>query len=115
MLVLVVEDDAEFRSLIARILIGWKHEVVEAGTVAEALLRAQERQPGTVVTDIGLPDGDGFDLTRRLKALPWKMRVIVISSDSGAGNHQSAEEAGAIAFLAKDELFSVAMRDLVGG
>lgn len=112
-LVLVVEDDADFRRLVARMLDSWGLAVVEAGTVGEALSRATDLQPDTVVTDVGLPDGDGFDLTRRLLELPWEVRVIVISSDSGAGNRQAAQRAGAVGFLSKDASFHVAMRELV--
>jgi CheY-like chemotaxis protein len=113
LLVLVVEDDESFRGLVTRILKEWGHDVVGAGTVAEALTAASERQPDIVLTDIGLPDGDGFGLTQRLLAMSSGTRVIVISSDSGAGNHQVAERVGAIGFLPKDELFSAAMRGLI--
>lgn len=113
-LVLVVEDDTDFRGLITRILVGWGHGVVEAGGVGEALARATERRPDVALTDIGLPDGNGFDLTRELVALPWPVRVIVISSDCGAGNDRAAARAGAIGFLPKDALFSTAMQRLLG-
>ncbi|MCW2994569.1 MAG: response regulator receiver protein [Conexibacter sp.] len=111
--VLVVEDDPDFRGLMVQILHGWGHDVVEAGNVAEAMARVAERRPHTVVTDIGLPDGNGFELTQQLLALPGDMRVIVISSDSSAGNRNAALRAGAIGFLAKNELFSVGMQRLI--
>jgi CheY-like chemotaxis protein len=110
--VLVVEDDAYFRGLVTRILEEWGHEAVEAGSVAEALAEVSERRPDIVLTDIGLPDGDGLELAERLLAMSSDLRVIVISSDSGAGNYQAAERAGAIGFLPKDELFSE-MRGLI--
>ena len=46
-LVLVVDDNAGFRGLAARILSGWGYEVIEAGTVAEAVVCAVERRPRT--------------------------------------------------------------------
>ena len=42
--------------------------VGEAGSVEEALARAVELRPDTALVDIGLPDGDGFALARRLSA-----------------------------------------------
>ena len=81
--VLVVDDDASFRDLAARVLSGWGLEVVgEAASVAEALDRAAELRPDVALVDIGLPDGDGFALTQRLRALPWPVRVVLISSDA---------------------------------
>ena len=114
--VLVVDDDAEFRDLARRVLTGWGHAVVgEAGTVAEAMAQATKLQPDTVLVDIGLPDGDGFALTELLVALPWDVRVVLISSDADRANLQAAHRAGADSFLPKDELFGVEMRHLIEG
>ena len=114
-LVLVVEDDVAFRSFVTRILIGWGHDVVEAGSGAEARARAVERRPDTALTDIGLPDVNGFDLTRELIGIVHDIRVVVISSDADAGNEAAALRAGAVGFVLKDELFSATVRLLIGG
>jgi CheY-like chemotaxis protein len=111
--VLVVEDDPDFRALAVRQLTAWGHEIVEAGSVAEALTRATARRPDRAVVDIGLPDGNGFDLTVQLLALPWPMRVIVVSTDNSAGNQTAAQRAGAVRFFPKQDLFSVAARHLI--
>jgi CheY-like chemotaxis protein len=114
--VLVVDDDAEFRDLAARVLRGWGHTVIgEAGSVAEALAEASRLMPDTVLIDIGLPDGDGFSLTEQLVAMPWPVRVVLISSDSDRGTVQAAYRAGADSFVPKDELASVALRQLIEG
>jgi CheY-like chemotaxis protein len=71
--VLVVDDDATFRELAIRLLGGPGYRVVdEAGNVAEALVPADKLRPDAVLADIGLPDGDGFSLTRQLRLRPWK-------------------------------------------
>jgi CheY-like chemotaxis protein len=114
--VLVVDDDEGFRGLATRVLTGWGHAVVgEAGSVAEALARATELRPDTVLVDIGLPDGDGFALTEQLVAMPWEVRVVLISSDADRATMQAAQRAGADSFLPKDELAGVAMRELIEG
>jgi CheY-like chemotaxis protein len=112
-LVLVVDDNAAFRGLAVRILVGWGHQVIEADTVAEALSQAVEHRPGAAVVDIGLPDGDGFALARQLAALPFAPRVVLISTDSAAGNRSAASRAGALGFVPKDEMLRGDLRRLI--
>jgi CheY-like chemotaxis protein len=114
-LVLVVDDNASFRGLAARILAGWGYEVIEAGSIPEALACAEERRPRTVLVDIGLPDGDGFALTQQLVALPSSPRVVLVSTDADAGNRLAAHRVGAIGFLPKDELLGDALRGMLDG
>jgi CheY-like chemotaxis protein len=114
--VLVVDDDAGFRDLATRILTGWGHVVIgEASNVAEALAQAARLRPDTVLVDIGLPDGDGFSLTEQLVAMPWAVHVVLISSEADRTTVQAARRAGADSFLPKDELSSVALRQLIEG
>ncbi len=114
--ILVVDDDAAVRGLVVRILRSWGHTVIgEAGSVAEALACAEALRPDTVLVDIGLPDGDGFALTRELHARCRTTRVVLFSSDADRANVAAAERAGAIAFLPKDELSSPALRRLLAG
>jgi len=112
--VLIVDDDVAFGDLAARVVKGWGHLVVgHAGSVAAALLRAAELRPDVVLVDIGLPDGDGFSLTEKLIAMPWPIRVVLISSDSDPANVAAARRAGAAGFVPKDELSSAALRDFI--
>ena len=114
--VLVVDDDAIFRRLIGGILSGWGHVVIgEAGGVEEALARATELRPDTALVDIGLPDGDGFALSRQLCAMPWPLRVVLISTDADAASVHATRRAGASGFLPKDELSGRAFRQLIEG
>jgi len=87
--------------------------VGEAGTVAEALECAAEARPQAALVDVGLPDGDGFALAERLLALPWGVRVVLISTDADCAAVRSAEEVGARGFLPKDQLSSQALRRLL--
>jgi len=88
--------------------------VGEAGSVADALACAQALRPDIALVDIGLPDGDGFSLTRQLRALPWGMRIVLFSSDADRTNADAAQRAGALGFLPKDELSSDALERLIG-
>jgi DNA-binding NarL/FixJ family response regulator len=112
--ILVVDDDTSVRGLVVRILRSWGHTVIgEAGSVAEALEYAEARRPGIALVDIGLPDGDGFSLTRQLRVKPWDMRVVIFSSDADPANRAAAARAGAAGFFPKDELLSPALQRLI--
>ena len=106
--VLVVDHDAEFRGRARRILTAWGHVAV-----GEALTRAADRRPDTVPADIGPPDGDAVDPTRHVRAMPLPPGVVLISTD--AANRPTAQRAGAIAYLPKDELSGAALRRLIEG
>jgi CheY-like chemotaxis protein len=112
--ILVVDDDAAVRGLVVRILRSWGHAVIgEAGSVAEALRCAATMHPDIVLVDIGLPDGDGFALTRELRTRFRASRVVIFSSDADRANAAAAERAGAVAFLPKDQLSSPTLRRLL--
>ncbi len=112
--ILVVDDDAAVRGLVVRILRSWGHVVIgEAGSVAEALRCAATMRPDIVLVDIGLPDGDGFALTRELRTRFRVLRVVIFSSDADRANAAAAERAGAVAFLPKDQLSSPTLRRLL--
>jgi DNA-binding NarL/FixJ family response regulator len=93
---------------------GWGHVVVgHAGSVAEGLSLAAEVRPDVALVDIGLPDGDGFQLAEQLIGLPWPVRVVLISSDAESWNATAARRVGACGFLPKDELSSVELRQMI--
>ena len=112
--VLVVDDDPAFRDLATRLLTGWGYQVVGgAGSVADALAKATSLRPEAAVVDVGLPDGSGFDLTAGLLALPWSIRVVLISADPDPAFEATARRLGARGFLPKDQLAGAALRELM--
>jgi DNA-binding NarL/FixJ family response regulator len=114
--VLVVDDDEAFRQLASRVIVAMGLDVAgEAGTVAAALAAADELRPDAALVDLGLPDGDGATLARQLVALPWRPRVVLISSDADAMTSVAAERIGAVAFLPKTDLTSGSLRGLLSG
>lgn len=64
--VLLVEDHEPTRQALAQLLIRRHYDVVEAGSVGEAMTAAEARKFDLLITDIGLPDGDGYQLMRAL-------------------------------------------------
>ena len=66
---LVVDDQADARDLIRRVLEDCAADVMTAGTAAEALRLVETEKPDVLISDIGMPDADGFELLRRVRAL----------------------------------------------
>ncbi|HEX5532511.1 MAG TPA: response regulator transcription factor [Actinomycetales bacterium] len=75
--------------------------IAEASTVAEGMALAQEHEPDVVVVDIGLPDGSGLDITRRLRDRFPALGIVVLTMYAGDEQLFAALEAGASAFVAK--------------
>jgi signal transduction histidine kinase/ActR/RegA family two-component response regulator len=75
--ILVVDDEADARSLAKRVLEDSGADVLTAGSAAEALAAVDGKvPPNVVVSDIGMPDQDGYDLIRQVRALPGRAAQI---------------------------------------
>jgi signal transduction histidine kinase/ActR/RegA family two-component response regulator len=68
--VLLVEDDADARDLITRILLERGARVSAVASVPAALAAFHTTRPDVVVSDIGMPDEDGYSLIQRIRAFP---------------------------------------------
>jgi hypothetical protein len=68
--VLVVEDDADARELLMAILQRHQADVAIAASVKEGLAAFASRPPDVLVSDIEMPEEDGFSLIRHIRALP---------------------------------------------
>ena len=99
-LVLVVEDDAQVRRFLRAALSSHAFRLVEAGTVREAEQLATSHNPDVYLLDLGLPDGDGVDLARRLRE--WTQAPIIVLSARGREEDKvNALDAGADDYLTK--------------
>jgi two-component system, OmpR family, response regulator len=78
--VLVVDDEPNIRDLVGVALRFHGFEVSSAGTGQEALTRARKDQPALVVLDVMLPDFDGFEVCRRLRAAGDEVPVIFLTA-----------------------------------
>ena len=65
--VLVVDDEADGRRLIGKVLAEAGANIVAAGSVQEAMAALETEPPQILVSDLGMPDEDGFDLIRRVR------------------------------------------------
>lgn len=103
--VLIVDDQPAFRRQLRALLDRARLEVVgEAGDIAAAETLAKSLQPDLAIVDVVLPGMSGIEGTPRLKALAPNMRVILVSAYHEQVLRASAREAGAEAFIPKDEL-----------
>jgi CheY-like chemotaxis protein len=68
--VLVVDDEQDARDLIRRVLEGCNAKVLTAGSAIEALSIIQAQKPDVLLSDIGMPEVDGYDFLRQVRAMP---------------------------------------------
>jgi len=112
--VLVVDDHEGFRSF-ARAFLGREgFDVVgEAVDARSAVVEARRLQPDVVLLDIQLPDGDGFEVARRLAADPRPPAIVLISTRDAADYGDRIASSGARGFIPKSRLSGAAVRELL--
>lgn len=97
---LIVEDEPNIRRFVRLALEGEGWSVHETGTLRQGLIDAGTRRPDVVILDLGLPDGDGQDFLRDLRA--WSsVPVIVLSARGGEDDKIAALDHGADDYLSK--------------
>ena len=114
--VLIVDDHASFRGAARALLQGNGFEVVGESADAEGALAAvAQLRPAIVLLDIGLPDGDGFEVAERLARSDDPPVVILISSREVAWYRRRLAASSARGFIAKGDLSVSAVEALIGG
>lgn len=97
---IIVEDERHIRRFIRTALETEDWHVFEAETMKQGLVEAGTRKPDVVILDLGLPDGDGVDFIRDLRA--WSLTpVIVLSARVDETQKIAALDAGADDYLTK--------------
>ena len=99
-LILLIEDEPQMRRFLRITLESHGYRFVEAGTAQEGLMQASMRNPDVVLLDLGLPDVDGLEVTRRLREWSY-MPIIVISAREQERDKVNALDAGADDYLTK--------------
>jgi DNA-binding response OmpR family regulator len=79
-LVLLVEDEATLRRIIARNLVARGHRVVEADSVRAALARLSEDDPDLMLLDINLPDRSGWEVLHEMRRQGKNVPVVIVSA-----------------------------------
>ncbi len=97
--VLIVEDSADTLTLLSMIFSREGANVATASSAVEALQSAVMKRPNIIVSDIGMPDTDGYQLLEQLRLLPGLSEVPAIAV-SGYASEEDRERALAVGYLA---------------
>jgi CheY-like chemotaxis protein len=104
LVVLVVDDEEDARTLLRKTLEAAGSEVLLAGTAMEAFRLALEKRPDVLISDIGMPMEDGYSLIRRIRAeglSPKDLPAVALSAFAGALDRRRALLAGFQVHVAK--------------
>ena len=101
--ILVVEDQDDNMQILRDLLTSADYEMVEAENGEEALAEVAKQPPDLILMDIQLPVMDGYEATRRIKAMPEfkSIPIIVVTSYALSGDEGKAREAGCDAYVTK--------------
>jgi PAS domain S-box-containing protein len=103
--ILYVEDDVDSRQALAAVLMQYDAEVRTVATVHEALGLLTNWRPDLLISDIGLPDEDGYDLIRKVRARQPEdggtIPAIALTGYAGVSEHELALSAGYQKYLVK--------------
>jgi DNA-binding NtrC family response regulator len=115
--ILLVEDKDSLRTMLRHALEAQGHSVVEARDQPEAEATLKATRPAIVLSDLRLPEGDGFGVLRAAKELEPELPVIVMTAFGSIQDAVAAMKEGALDFLAKpvdpDHLLLMVERALI--
>ncbi len=102
-LILVAEDNEDNRIIAVTMLRHSGYRVIEATTGAEAIRLARSEHPALILMDVGMPDIDGWQATRVLKADPATRDIVVLAYTAHAlpGDREHSVAAGCNGYLTK--------------
>ena len=101
--ILAVDDSASMRQMVSFTLKGAGYNVVEAVDGVDALSKAKAQTFDCIVTDVNMPNKDGIELIKDLRALPnYKFTpMLMLTTESGMDKKQQGKEAGATGWIVK--------------
>ena len=107
--ILLVDDDVSIQRAVAPLLRSRGYQVEVVGTGVEAVKMVVDREPDLIVLDLGLPDLEGAEVCRRMRA-HTKAPIVILSARSGEAEKVAALDIGADDYVTKpfgsDELLA---------
>jgi two-component system KDP operon response regulator KdpE len=98
--ILVIDDEGQMRTFVRIALEAYGYRTLEASTAAEGLRQAAAHVPDLVLLDLGLPDADGGDVTRRIRE--WSnLPILIISARGEEASKVRALDEGADDYITK--------------
>jgi two-component system chemotaxis response regulator CheY len=111
--IMAVDDSASLRQMVAIVLRGGGYQVIESVDGLDALSKLKGQELHLFLTDVNMPKMDGFELTRKIRAMPqYKfVPIVLLTTESTAEKKQQGKAAGATAWIVKpfdpDQLLAV--------
>lgn len=99
--VLIVDDAAFSRRMLRKYVEAEGYQVLEATNGQQALEMVQQHQPNCILTDLLMPDVDGFQLLQTLREQGWTIPIAVITADIQDTSRQRGQALGAAGFINK--------------
>ncbi|HEY3319845.1 MAG TPA: PAS domain S-box protein [Planctomycetota bacterium] len=98
---LIVDDDKDTLEYLATLLQSMGAELIMAMSAKEALQKAAERPPDILITDIGMPDTDGYELLREMRRQGIQVPAIALTAFARAEDRKRALDEGFLRHFAK--------------
>jgi DNA-binding response OmpR family regulator len=101
--ILIIEDDADVRTIVRRCFTAKRYRVYEAADGVTAFALARQCAPDLIMLDLGLPGQDGWAVARELRADPVldQVLILVITANGSSAAHRLARGAGCQAIICK--------------
>ena len=99
--VLAVDDEPDARELVTRMLADCGADVRSSGSAAEALRELEQFSPDVLISDIGMPVMDGYELLRHVRSLGGRIPAIALTAFARSEDRTRALRAGYLAHVAK--------------
>jgi len=104
---MIVDDHPEMRRLLRSTLKALSTDIRECVDGYQAVATFALQRPDWTIMDVGMKGMDGLEATRRIKALFPEARILILTQHDSPGIQRAAQDAGAAAFLSKDQLLDI--------
>ena len=101
--ILYIEDSPSNRLLVRRILVVEDYEVLEAEDGIIGIEIARQEHPDLILMDMNLPDVDGYEMTRRIRATPElaDIPIVAMTANVMEGDREKTLAAGCVGYIPK--------------
>ncbi len=112
--ILYVEDNADNRTLVRRILLSEDYGLLEATDAHNALKLLETTKPDLILMDINMPDMDGYTLTAKIRAMPGfeRIPILALTANVMRGDKEKTLQAGCDGYIQKPLDFDELLREI---
>ncbi len=103
-MILIVDDNAGMRKMIRMVIGRATRDIIECANGVEAVRLCRKHHPDWVLMDIRMKEMDGITATRKIITENPDARIIIVTNYDDADFRKEAKEAGAFAYVTKDDL-----------